>query len=165
LCSKPGTRYLEVGTYTGSSIISAMLNNKCAKAVGIDNWSLDLAAKDKLKANLKIFNLAPTIVEVDAFNMTKEEHDRLGSFDVYFYDGHHSAKSQENGILHFWPNLAKISIVIIDDYNIFRVQQGTIRAIDKLGCKQHLRYAWGCPGGKDFEYLYWGGLAVMVLEK
>jgi precorrin-6B methylase 2 len=166
LCGKPGTRYLEVGTYTGSSLIAACYNNPLGRAVAIDNWSMDANAKPKLLSNLNFMKhqiiRKPEIIDGDAFTMDKSQ---LGEFDVYFYDGHHSADSQEKGITCFWDNLAPISIVVVDDYSIFRVQQGTIRALDKIGCKQHLRYAWTLPGGKGFEDMYWGGLAVMVFEK
>lgn len=166
LCGKKDARYLEVGTYTGSSLISACFNNPLKRAVGIDDWSMDKTAKPKLLATLDFFKknllVTPELIEAEAFGMDKSE---LGQFDIYFYDGHHSADSQEKGLTKFWGNLAPISIVIVDDYSVFRVQQGTIRAIDKLGCKQHLKYAWTLPGGKGFEHLYWGGLAVMVIEK
>ena len=166
LCQKPGSSYLEVGTHSGSSMISACFNNKLRRAVGIDDWSMDENSKPQLLKNLEFFkehlHVEPEFIEEEAFSMDKS---KLGKFDIYFYDGHHSADSQEKGLTCFWKNLAPVSIVIVDDYSIMRVQQGTIRAIDKLGCKQHMKYGWTLPGGKGFEHLYWGGLAVMVFEK
>lgn len=166
LCGKPGTRYLEVGTHTGSSLLAACWNNSLSRAVGIDNWSMDPNSKPKLFEQLETFKdylkVKPEIIEGEAFGMDKS---KLGEFDVYFYDGHHSADSQEKGLTCFFKSLARVAIVVVDDYSVFRVQQGTIRAIDKIGCKQHLRYAWTLPGGKGFEDLYWGGLAVMVFAK
>lgn len=169
LCNRPGARYLEVGTYTGSSMIAATYKNPLNRAVGIDDWSLDPNARRKLFANLDLFKgdimcgrKDPEFIEEEAFGLPK---DKLGQFDIYFYDGHHSADSQEKGLTLFFNNLAPVSIVVIDDYSIVRVQQGTIRGIDKLGAKKHLRYAWTLPGGEGFEHLYWGGLAVMVFEK
>ena len=166
LCGKPGTQYLEVGTHTGSSLIAACYHNQLVRAVAIDDWSMDKNSKPQLLKNLKFFDheliCKPELIEAEAFSMDKS---KLGEFDVYFYDGCHSADSTEKGLTCFWNNLAPVSIVVMDDYSIVRVQQGTIRAIDKLGCKQHLRYAWTLPGGKGFEHLYWGGLAVMVFEK
>ena len=169
LCSSPETRYLEVGVHIGSSLIAACYDNPIKRAVGIDNWMMDPNSKPQLVAQLNTFKdhlrKKPEIIEVDAFSMTDVDHEKLGEFDIYFYDGHHSADSTEKGLTHFFRNLAPVSIVILDDYSVFRVQQGAIRAIDKIGCKQHLRYAWTLPGGKGFENLYWGGLAVMVFQK
>jgi len=169
VCNKADARYLEVGTYTGSSMIAATYKNPLRRAVGIDDWSMDANAKPKLETNIEFFKddlmfgrYAPEFIEAEAFGMDKS---KLGEIDIYFYDGHHSADSQEKGLTCFWDNLARVSIVIVDDYSVMRVQQGTIRAIDKLGCKQHLRYAWTLPGGEGFEHMYWGGLAVMVFEK
>jgi precorrin-6B methylase 2 len=166
LSSKVGTRYLEVGTHTGSSLISSCFGNKINRAVAIDNWSMDENSKPQLMKYLEFFKddffKEPELIEAEAFSMDKS---KLGQFDVYFYDGHHSADSQEKGLTCFWDNLAPVSIVIIDDYALVRTQQGTVRALDKLGCKQHLRYAWTLPGGEGFEHLYWGGLAVMVFAK
>lgn len=166
LCNKSGTRYLEVGTHTGSSLIASSYNNPLDRVVAIDDWSMDKNSKSQLLENLQFFQdsliCKPELIEAEAFGMDKSS---LGEFDVYFYDGCHSADSTEKGLTRFWNNLAPVSIVVMDDYSIMRVQQGTIRAIDKLGCKQHLRYAWTLPGGKGFEHMYWGGLAVMVFEK
>jgi len=41
VCSKDNTRYLELGVYRGSTIISAMYGNKTLQAVGIENFKYD----------------------------------------------------------------------------------------------------------------------------
>ena len=41
LCSKDGTRYLELGVYKASTIISAVYGNPKTVAVGIENFTFD----------------------------------------------------------------------------------------------------------------------------
>ena len=41
VCSKDNTRYLELGVYRGSTIISAMYGNKTLQAVGVENFKFD----------------------------------------------------------------------------------------------------------------------------
>jgi hypothetical protein len=41
LCSKPNTRYLELGVYKGGSLLSAAIGNKGFEAVAVDNYSYD----------------------------------------------------------------------------------------------------------------------------
>ena len=41
LCSKDGTRYLELGSYRGSTLISALYGNPKSDAVSVDNFSFD----------------------------------------------------------------------------------------------------------------------------
>jgi hypothetical protein len=41
LCSKPNTRYLELGVYKGGSLLSAAFGNKGFEAVAVDNYSYD----------------------------------------------------------------------------------------------------------------------------
>ena len=48
LCSKDATRYLELGTYRGSTLISALYGNLKSHAVGVDDFSYDFREPKKI---------------------------------------------------------------------------------------------------------------------
>src|SRR6476469_5616570 len=50
-CLDPDESYVEVGTYHGTSLIAAMLDND-ARFVAIDNWSLGDGGRERLERNL-----------------------------------------------------------------------------------------------------------------
>ena len=41
ICSKDNTRYLELGVYRGSTMVSAMYGNKTLQTVGVENFKYD----------------------------------------------------------------------------------------------------------------------------
>ena len=51
ICSMKNSRYLEIGTWKGSTLCSAMCNNKM-KCVAIDNWSQFNGPKNEFLKNL-----------------------------------------------------------------------------------------------------------------
>ena len=86
----PGESYVEVGTYHGTSLIAALLEND-GDYVALDNWSLGDGSREQLERNLARFGLAgrPTLIEGDAFETL-----RSGALDgrrvgVYYYDNGH----------------------------------------------------------------------------
>jgi hypothetical protein len=54
LASLPGTRYLEIGTWKGSSVCSAMCGNK-ATVLCIDNWSQFGGPKEEFLRNFETY--------------------------------------------------------------------------------------------------------------
>ncbi len=65
-CLAPGEHYVEIGTYHGTSLISAMQGND-GQFVAIDNWSLGDGSNQQLVSNLDRYGLHATIVDGDAF--------------------------------------------------------------------------------------------------
>ena len=67
-CLDPDESSVEVGTYHGTSLIAAMLDNE-AEFVAIDNWSLGDGSRERLDHNLARFGFAgrAEIIEGDAF--------------------------------------------------------------------------------------------------
>src|SRR4051794_23626836 len=51
-CLGDGESYVEVGTYHGTSLVSAMLANEGRDFVAIDNWSMGDGSRAQLDANL-----------------------------------------------------------------------------------------------------------------
>jgi hypothetical protein len=131
----PNARYLEVGSWQGSTACSAMYGNNCT-AVCIDNWSETMQgvhAKEGFLHNTGSI-MTPDInfkfIEEDFKNV---DFTSLGKFNIYLYDGAHSEKDQYDGIVRAQPALDDTYFLIVDDWNGGGVQKGTLDAIADLG--------------------------------
>lgn len=173
LCSYPKTRYLEVGVWFGSTYISALYGNNVDRATAIDNFSqhwdetgypqdeLEISEYVTFKENCESFlGESPNIINKDFLSAIKE---LKGTYNVYFYDGDHSIKSQEQALLRFWPKLAKEFVFIVDDWNSEDVQKGTNSALEKMKGKVIQR--WEFPTDSIENDGWWNGLAIYVIRK
>jgi hypothetical protein len=131
----PDARYLEVGSWQGSTACSAMYGNKC-KSVCIDNWSAMMQgvhAKAGFEQNVNSI-MSPDIdfefIEDDFNNV---DFNNLGKFNIYLYDGAHEEKDQYDGIVKALPALDDIFTLIVDDWNGEQVRRGTLNAIQDMG--------------------------------
>ena len=69
-CSRPNTSYLEIGTWHGSSSVSALYSNE-VDATFIDNWSQFGGSKDVLVSALETYKGKSTyrLIESDAWTV------------------------------------------------------------------------------------------------
>lgn len=154
--------YLEIGSWKGSSIISAMYNNPHVKGICIDNWCEFGGPKTEFLNNIykHIPNSDLSIIEKDCFNVFLEDN----IIDIYLYDGEHSYENQKKGIIHFWNALKNISIIIIDDWNEKDTQKGTFDGFNELNAniiwKKEIFSRFNC----DIEG-YWNGMAIFIISK
>ena len=137
-------RYLEIGSWTGSTVCSALYGN-AAKAVCIDNWITFPEEKQVRKFfntenQKKTFgiNTKKVITEKIDFqfienDFSKVNYNALGKFNIYCYDALHDYKSQYDGIAIPQPALDDIFTIIIDDWNLKEVRNGTFEAFNDLG--------------------------------
>ena len=174
ICHEPVLAYLEVGTWLGSTLISARYGNDLLKCVGIDNYSEEFeGVKPEMIRELLHQNVertlgslnSVTILESDCFNvrflnqLMEYSQDR---FQAYLYDGAHDEESQYKGIKLYAPLLAKQSIIMVDDWdlaNTGNARRGTARAIQDLGMK--VLQNWELPAKDGFHE----GFYVAVVEK
>jgi hypothetical protein len=163
-------RYLEIGTWKGSSVCSAMCYNK-AKVVCIDNWSEFGGPKSEFLANFEKFKGEndATFIENDCFQV---DVSLLPKFNIYMYDGNHSNESHYKALLHYYSCLDDIFIFIVDDWNWKYVRDGTIDSIKKLKLKvlyeKEIRTTnndthpeWGSPEQKEWH----NGIYVAIFQK
>ena len=136
--STPDARYLEIGSWKGSTAASAVYGNNC-KALCIDNWSDFLwgASKESVRGvfeqNLKY--AAGTSAEfafIDS-DFRAVDYSKIGLHNIYMFDGPHSEQDQYDGVMIAQPALDDTYILIVDDFNGYDVQNGTRRALDELG--------------------------------
>jgi hypothetical protein len=123
-------RYLEIGTWKGSSVCSAMYGNN-AKVICIDNWSEFGCPKDEFLINFNNFkgNNDASFIEKDCFTV---DISTLPKFNIYMYDGNHTNESHYKSLEHFYNCLDDTFIFIVDDWNCIRVREGTMKAINNL---------------------------------
>jgi hypothetical protein len=167
LCNLDGITYLEVGTWLGSSLISALYGNTC-RAFAIENWSEEHIGSNK--DSYKIFekNTAShlktekfSLIEKDCF-LLDEQDVEPSSIDIYLYDGHHESYSQELGITYFEKFLSKYSIIIVDDWSWEKVRYGTFEGFKKsnLEIRHKIEHF-----SSDDRQGYWNGFGLFVCEK
>lgn len=131
--SVPDARYLEIGTWTGSTLCSALYGNK-AVSTAIDNWSQFGGPKDTFLNNIKILRQTSPDVNLSFLeeDFNKIDYSKLGKFNIYFYDGPHELADQINGVKLAQPALDDVYIQIVDDWNWKEVVQGTQQALTDL---------------------------------
>tara|TARA_Y100000590_G_scaffold288146_1_gene324418 strand:+ start:126 stop:836 length:711 start_codon:yes stop_codon:yes gene_type:complete len=175
ICSIKEARYLEIGTWKGSSLCSAMCNNKMT-CVAIDNWSEFGGPKNTFLENFNKFkgeNNA-TFIEKNCWNI---DVSKLEKFNIFMYDGNHNETSHFRALNHYLPCLDDEFIYLVDDWNWPNVRDGTNKSIKDNKCEilyqkeiltnDEVHPGWGKgPGeraGKDGDWH--NGISIFVLKK
>lgn len=170
ICSLPGCNYLEIGTYKGSSFISAMYGNT-ANGYCVDNWS-EFGGKPEFFENVKTFLTSNdfhfTILDKNCWTITK--YDIPLPIDIYMYDGAHTYEDHKNAITHFAPFFAKYVVIIVDDWmcDWVHVKQGTMDGLVEAGLKIHYSHEIGLVNTESYHTsgdTFWNGCGVFVCEK
>ncbi|MGA8153895.1 MAG: class I SAM-dependent methyltransferase [Terriglobales bacterium] len=127
----PNARYLEIGTWSGSTLCSA-INGNTVRAAAIDNWSEFGGPKAQFLQNLQRFKTPGAEVSFIERDFRSVDFAALGRFNVYMFDGPHTAADQFDGISLVLPALDDEFILIVDDWNHPPARQGTLKALDDL---------------------------------
>ena len=154
-------RYLEIGTWKGSSVCSAMYKNN-AKVVCIDNWSEFNGPKQIFLDNFNKYkgNNDAQFIENDSF---KVDVSLLPKFNVYLYDGDHSDKCHYNALIHFYSCLDDTFIFVVDDWNWENIRIQTYKSIDNLKLKILFQKEIIIPSVN--KETWWNGIFVAILQK
>ena len=169
LLNTENARYLEIGTWKGSSVCSAMCGNK-AKVICIDNWSEFGGPKSEFLVNFKKFKgkNEAYFIENDCY---KVDVSILPKFNIYMYDGNHTEDSHYKALLHYYNCLDDVFIFIVDDWNWKYVRDGTINSIQKLNLKvlyeKEVRLTWdnSHTPQPQASQTWWNGIYVAILQK
>jgi hypothetical protein len=132
--SLPDARYLEVGSWAGSTACAVMDGNRVS-VLCIDNWSQFGGPKDSFLANVeatKSPSVDFTFIESDFRNV---DYNNIGKFNCYLFDGPHEREDQYDGLRLAIPALDDEFIFIVDDWNWPAVRDGTKEAIRNVGLK------------------------------
>ena len=132
----PDARYLEVGTYLGSTACSAMWGNKM-KVTCIDDWSQSFWLGKSVKEGFLQNTAACTTDDID-FNFIESDFRKvdtknIGKYNIYMFDGPHEEQDQYDGVALYRDALDDVYTLIVDDWNVDHVRLGTINALKSLG--------------------------------
>jgi hypothetical protein len=156
------TRYLEIGCWKGSTLISALYKNE-TKHWAIDNFceyqGSEVILRDRCRQHL---GTEPNFFNADCFTL---DLDKTGIKDVnvYFYDGWHSFGAQRQALTHFIGRMEQNFIYVVDDWGGAEgepVRGGTFLAVQELGLE--IIYERTLPAGHG---QWWNGLWVAVLSR
>lgn len=159
-------RYLEIGTWKGSSVCSAMVNNR-AKILCIDNWSEFNGPKTTFMENFKKYegNNITNFIEADCFSI---DLNNLEKFNIYMYDGNHSYDSHYNALTYYLNVLDDLFIYVVDDWNWADVRNATMNSINDL----NLNIVWqkeiklnNNNTTTEDKLNWWNGISVFLLKK
>lgn len=125
-------RYLEVGSYWGSTLCSALYENQVT-ATAIDNWSQFGGPLNKFYANLAKYASLKNSISILNRDFRRVDYKSIGTFNIYLFDGPHEYQDQYDGLAYAMDALDNEFIYIVDDWNWDYVRSGTMDAIADLG--------------------------------
>ena len=169
------TEYLEIGTFKGSTFVSALCGNERAFGTGIDNFTEFAEGtygtpREDLYHNIETF-LEPgqgIFIEGDCFSPEVLNALRPDTYDIYLYDGCHAQESHERAIVEIWPYLAKKAVIVIDDWSTQEawegVRKGTDAGFSKVGASIVQSFEVGVGPMAD-PHGFWNGCAIFVIDK
>lgn len=164
ICSLPGARYLEIGTWAGSTFISALYGNDLSYAIAIDNWSEFGGPLNEFKQNCDRYLKTSQFdfYSQDCFQISKDLF--KDKINIYFYDGHHSEEAQEQALTYFDDILDDLFILIVDDWNHPPAKSGTIKGLDKLNYR--ILYSEELPASHNGDLQnWWNGIFIGLVKK
>lgn len=163
--------YLEVGTWKGSSLISAMFKNEHIYCIAIDDFSQFSGTLRDLDLNIKKLTNGQdnhVIVNKNCWDVELLPEDV--KINIFMYDGAHKYEDQKRAITHFYKFFSKYVIILVDDWccDWVDVKRGTEDGIAEMNLKVHFKEEIGLttPGvyHRDTEG-YWNGCGIFVCEK
>lgn len=158
---EPDELYVEVGTYQGGSLISALLGNE-ARAVGVDSFGefKETNSYDKTLGNLQKFGVDN---RVNLLNMSFQQYFAQVAPElqiaVYYYDGAHGYEEQLAGMEAAWNYLRPGSIILVDDYTYPEVS----RAVNQFVANHiyNIKFEFVFLPENNVDTTWWNGVVVM----
>jgi hypothetical protein len=132
--SCPNPRYLEVGSWTGSTAIAALSGNG-ASALCIDNWSQFGGPKDQFFQNIETILSEKIQFKFMECDFRSVDYESIGKFNIYLFDGPHEEADQYDGIVIAQPALTETFFLVVDDWNWREVRVGTLSALAASRCQ------------------------------
>lgn len=127
------SRYIEIGTWKGSSICSAMYSNS-ATALCIDTWEGFGGPFDEFQRNFnacKGTNNA-SFIKSSCWDVNVST---IGKFNMYMFDGEHDYDSHYRSLPYYLECMDDVFIFIVDDWNIDTVRDATNKTMQDLNVK------------------------------
>lgn len=127
-------RYMEIGSYTGSTLCATIAGNEVAALV-IDNWSLFGGPVKDFMHNVATYRGPAARVSVLESDFRQVDYRHIGKFNVYMFDGPHTERDHYDAVNLALPALDDSFVLIVDDWDWGQVRSGTLWAIRENGLK------------------------------
>ncbi len=137
-------KYLQIGTYKGACLYSALYKNNLDYAFACDNFSdedgrFKIATDLNLDIMLNLMQPQDQEIEFDfydgnCFSMPLKNIKQ--KINMYFYDGGHSLADHFLALYYYYPVFEQDFIFVCDDWSEEKVKVGTYAAIDQ--CKYNI---------------------------
>lgn len=180
LCAFPEVVYFEIGSWKGSTIISASFKNE-GKFYALDSFKKRFKQKESpavtFYANQKKFeeDCDYTFFEGDSWEFDKSLIEE--KVNIYFYDGDHTPEGTEQAFTYYDEILADTFILVMDDWNRGHIRKATKKALGKYEVLFEKEFF--TPGGKNDPHgkdglgsmvgrsvdTWWNGLYLAVVKK
>jgi hypothetical protein len=144
-------RYLEVGSWKGSTATAAIFGNKVSSTC-VDNWSQFGDVRQEFYNNIQRCTNEETQVDLHEDDFRNVDYSSLGKHNIYFFDGPHEEEDQYDGLALALPALDDTFILMVDDWNDPRPRDGTERAIKQLNIKVLYSMQIRTSNGVDVVY-------------
>jgi len=128
----PHARYLEVGSWMGSTLCAAIHGNRL-RAFAIDNWSMFGGPLQQFLGHVAACEVADVELNILTADFRAVDFNSIGRFNVYLFDGPHEYQDQYDGVHRAQPALDEEFVLIVDDWNWPAVRAGTLDAVRDLG--------------------------------
>ena len=170
----PEHYYLEIGTWKGLTLCSAIHANQGKRVIACDKFRLwgrwtgwGVLARRALFRNVareeREGGAKVTFHHMTSKELFQRELVPKDSVEVYFYDGDHSYEGTYHGVIAAAPCLTQQSYLLMDDWNDEVIQKATFDACEEA----KLKIAWmrELEGDNLSQDGWWNGLGVFFLEK
>jgi len=174
ICSHQGMKYLEVGSYLGSTFCAAIQNNS-VEAYAVDNWEtqnlqpfensqeIPQASLDQFRENAKKYkgNSKVRLINTDCKNLVPQDFHSKVNF--VFYDGDHDYTQQLQSLEVIKDLIEDTFILILDDANFYGVVESAEEFVKKNQYTVLLEKK--LLNEVESDQMWWNGLYILVLQK
>ncbi len=165
LLNRGEVRYLEIGTWKGSTLVASHYLNSIQYSIAIDNFSQYGGPREEFKENCKKFlGKVPNFIDGDCFLIDPVKYD-ISDINIYFYDGEHSSESQRKALQHYYSQVCNEFVFMVDDWNWESVQLGTNQAIQHTGAEVLYKKEIFTDNHAGDRAGWWNGWGIFVLKK
>ncbi len=166
-----GEAYLEVGTYQGKSLVSAMIDNPHRPVFACDSFSqFEGNTFEITQANLAKYGLLDRVRFYDCDFGEIFSPERLPlPVGLYFYDGAHDYDSQYKAIARIEPFLSKEALVFVDDWRFAEDSQSHAKAATEQAARDsggHWMVMHELPARFNGDLaMWWNGVGVLSYRR
>jgi hypothetical protein len=130
--SIPNPRYLEIGSWAGSTACAAMYGNQ-AGITCVDDWSQFGGPREAFFDNINKYRNERTEFDFIEANFRDIDFANLGKYNIYLFDGPHSYQDQFDGAIAALAALDSEYVFIVDDWNWPEPRAGSLSALRSRG--------------------------------